>query len=182
MSDETVTQLRETLEASQKELKKLSRANEDLVKENRALQAREALRGAELDPKLADLYLGVNPEGEIDVEAVKTFAASYGIATTKAIQEESVEDESNGAKKDPPVEEGLANIGRVGSRGGEGGQPPVGTKLLSTSEFLELQRSDPSEASKALAEGRVKLRSDNPMAVGGTSPFTARTFIPSQDG
>lgn len=183
MPEETVPQLRETLETTQKELKKLQKQNDDLLKTNRTLQAKEAFRDAGLNPKLSDLYTAMNPEGDITEEAVTEFASTWGIAGAtmqEGAGEEGGEPEAAGSQTEQvPNTEGLEQMSRAGSRAGDGGQPPVDTKYVTTDEFVQMQRTNPTEAKKALAEGRVKLREDNPLAnkaVTGQSPFRARDF------
>lgn len=177
MSDETPTQLRDAKEAAEKLAKKLEKQLADVSGELRTMKASSAFSEAGLSGDLAQLYLAANPEAEeIDAAAAKSFAEQYGISTPAA--DPQTDDDETGSV-DPPNTDGLENMARAGSRTGGDGQAPASTKFLTRSEFLQLQRSDPTQAQKALAEGRVRLRNDNPYASGAVpgvedNPFASQ--------
>lgn len=176
---ETPAELREAYETGQKELKKLQKQVDTLSHENRKFQAMEAFREAELSPNLADLFVATNPEAEITADAATAFAATYGLTATGEPQVESEEGTPEGGAGGGSTDgrEGLEQLARAGSGQGGGGQPPASEKVLTRDEFLKLQSENAPAAAQALAEGRVKLRGDNPMGTGsvptvGQNPFT----------
>lgn len=179
MSEQTPAELRDAFEAAQKELKKLNKTVEELSGENRKLKAGAAFRDADLSPDLADLFVAANPElDDITVDAATEFATKYGISGPVDTGEgDDVTDGDEGATTSD-ADKGLDKIARAGSGAGGTGQPPASQKILSRQEFLDMQRTDPTSAQKALAEGRVKLRGDNPLVTGsaptvGVNPFAA---------
>lgn len=182
MSEQTPAELRDAYEASQKELKKLSKQVESLTVENRKFQAMEAFREAELSPNLADLFVATNPEAEINVDAATEFAKTYGLgsATPSTEGEEGGEPEGASGGGGSDGNEGLDQIARAGSGQGGGGQPLASDKVLSRQEFLQLQSEDPNTARQALAEGRVRLREDNPLATGAVPTVGHNPFAPSK--
>lgn len=175
MSEMTPDQLRDAYEATKKENAKLQKAAEEALAEVRTLKAVNAVKDAGLSAELADLYIVANPEADITVESVKEFAEKYGIPASEATP---VVDEA--ATEQPrPEQAGLSNFARAGSGAGNGGAAPIGTKHLTRDEFLVLQRDNPAAARQALAEGRVQLREDNPLAE-GSSAFGHNPFLASR--
>ena len=161
MSEETLAQLREQFDSVSKELGKSKKTNEDLMKENRSLKARDAFRSAELSPDLADLFVAASPDAELTVESAKEFATKYGISSTP------VEPPEAGESKEvtpTPETKGLELIARAGSGAGQGGQQTADDQTLSSSEFVALLKKDKAAAQAALAKGLVRVRDDNPMA------------------
>lgn len=182
MSDQTPAELRDALENAQKELKKLTKANSDLTAENRKLMAKEVFREADLSPNAADLFVAANPEADITVDAVVEFAKNYGIGNVEAADDG--DDEGDGASGDGEGEgsgsdgtEGLSGFARAGSGQGGSGQPPTTGKTMTRDEFLTAQRDNPALAQKALAEGRVRLRPDNPLGQGATPTVGHNPFV-----
>ena len=182
MSDGTPKDLREAFESLQKEHEKLQKKNESLASENRTLKASNAFRDAELSPDLADLYVAANPDAsDISVDEALSFAQKYGIQGG-AVPAASDDGQDDGAEQEPqvtkqePDRSGLENIARAGSGAGGTGQPPASDKTLTRDEFLTLQRDNPAAARQALAEGRVKLRADNPLAEGSNAPLGSNPF------
>lgn len=182
-NDQSPAELREAYESMQKELKKIQKQNESLSQENRKLEAREAFRDAELSPNLADLFVAAQPEAEISVDSALEFAQTYGVGAAPAAEEGGDESgdggEPSGAGEEASGSSGspdLNKFARAGSGAGGSGQPPASDKTLTRDEFLTMQRDNPTEAQKALAEGRVKLRTDNPLASGATPTVGRNPF------
>lgn len=168
----TPEELRDAFDAVSKENKKLQSQQAELLKENRALKAQLATRDAGVKPEVADLYIAANPDADISVDSIKEFVEKYGIAGGEPVPvgEESAEQPS------APSTEGLDQFARAGSRTSPGGSAPDGKKVLTRDEFLMLQKDNPMAARQALAEGRVQLRNDNPLAEGrspSVNPFLA---------
>lgn len=172
MSEETPAQLRDALEAAEKAAKKAMDRAMQAESELRTVKARETFRDANLDPNLSELYTALNHEGDVTVEAAQAFAEQWGIGAAPVEPEPAPAP----AAVPAPEPEGLSHIGRAGSLGGGGAQPPVDTATLTTSEFVKLLSSDRAAANKALAEGRVKMRSDNPFNRDPEAAFSAARF------
>lgn len=173
MSEETPSQLREQIDALNKDLGKAKKTAEDALKENRSLKARDAFRDATLSPELADLFVAVNPEGDITAESAKEFAEKYGVGAIQAVDDAGGTDET---PKPQPNTDGLDQLDRAGSGAGQGGQQTAGDQTMSVTEYVELLRKDKVAASEALAKGRVRMREDNPMvrsraSMGDVNPF-----------
>ena len=173
MSEETPTDLREQLDALNKDLGKIKKANEDLLKENRGLKARDAFSG--INPDLADLFVAANPDAEITAEAAKEFAEKYGFKVADASAEDQGGEGEN-TQTPKPNEAGLDLMNRAGSGTGSGGQQTVTDKTLTVSEYVELLKRDKVAAAEAAAKGLVRVRDDNPMArdrvnMGDSNPF-----------
>lgn len=174
MSEETPVQLREQLDTLEKELTKTRKSNEELAKENRGLKARDAFRGAELSPELADLFVAASPDAEITVDSVKEFATKYNIGAPQVPEVPAGGEQPK--ETVTPNTQGLEQVARAGSGAGQGGQPSTETQVLSSSEFVDLLRTDKAAAQAALAKGLVKVRDDNPLArdrvnTGDRNPF-----------
>jgi hypothetical protein len=153
--------MRERIDAQNKELKRLREEGSTLRAETRRLQARDAFREAGFQPVHGDLFAAQNPEGDIAPDAIVGFAQTYGL-TPVAPKEPAPEGE---AEKGVPAERALAGMSRSGSRPGEGGQPPASNdRSMTRDAWLELAKSDPAAARKAVQEGRVQIRKDNPFA------------------
>lgn len=175
MTDElNPAQLREQYDALVKDHGKLKTTNATLERENRTLKAEKFFGEAGLSPLGAELFVATNPEGDITVDTVKAFAEKYGVGSVATGEPEGGEaaDETT-----PPSTEGLKNMERAGSGSGAGSQQGAGgEKTLSSKEFTDLLKRDKAAAQQALAEGRVVLRDDNPLArdrvaMGDVNPF-----------
>lgn len=177
MSEEqTPAQMREQIDALEKDLGKAKTSNADLTKQVSSLTGQLAARDAGLDPGLADLFVASNPGAEVSVDGLKAFAEKWGIGAAKA--PEAPADEQKPEEAPTPNTEGLENMARAGSGSGQGGQQAAGVQTLSAQEFADLSRRDLPAAQKALSEGRVRVRDDNPYArdrvsTGDTNPFDA---------
>lgn len=158
---ETIPQMRERIDAQNKELKRLRDENSKYGAETRRLQARDAFREAGYQPVHGDLFAAQYPEGEIAPDSIAGFAQTYGL-TPVAPKEPAPEGE---AETGAPAERALAGMSRSGSRPGEGGLPPTTTdRSMTRDDWLALSKSDPAAARKAVKEGRVQIRKDNPFA------------------
>jgi hypothetical protein len=178
VSDEDLAQVRERLDAVEKENKKLQKDNAALIAENRNMKATSAIVEAGLSPDVAGLFIAANPETEITTDAVKEFAEKYGI------QGKAVSTEGTEPTAPSPDDKGLQNFARAGSGAGGSGAAPADTKYLTTEEFIDLQKRDKVAAQKALAEGRIKLSNQNPYAQGAVpgskNPFLAARQVASE--
>jgi hypothetical protein len=160
---ETIPQMRERIEAQNKELASLRKSNSELGVEVRKMQARDAFRSAGFKAVHGDLYAAQYPEGEMSADSIAAFAKEYGLAAeeAQAAAEPQEEEAETGAKTGAA----LSGMSRSGSRPGDGGQPAAGAdKTMTRQEWVELSKSDPVAARKAVREGRVQIRKDNPFA------------------
>lgn len=168
MSGETPDSMRDQIDALTKDLNKAKRQVDELLKENRGLKARDAF--SEINPDLAELFVAVNPEAEITVDAAKEFAAKYNFGAAAPAEEEEEETPS------PTDNSKLNLINRAGSGAGQGGTAGPGEQVLSVPEYVTLLKKDKAAAEEALAKGLVRVRDDNPMArdrinFGDENPF-----------
>lgn len=182
MSDEGLDQVRAQLDQVTKDLKKAQTEAADLLTKNRKLEAQNAFRDAELSPSLADLFVAVQPEAEITVEAAKTFAETYGV---QGLAPEGSGEGSGEGGTTPPAQPAtdtkLSQMGKAGSRGGDGGRQSAATKTYTTQEWVDLQRNDPAAAEQVRQEGRIALNPENRAGPRdtwvkrtGSNPFLAR--------
>jgi len=175
MSEETIPQMREQINALEKQVKDLSKANSDFTAENRVLQARDVFRSQGYSAEGGELFAAQNPEGEITPEAVDTFVGKYGLASAKTDDAES----SEGEEAAPEAAAGspdLANMSRSGSRAGEGGASGSSTEPMTRQDWQDLMASDPAAGKAAVASGRVQISNDNPYS--GVAPRPGNPFVP----
>jgi hypothetical protein len=162
--------LRAAYERAVEEAKALRSENQNLGKENRTLKAENLFREAGLRPAQASLFVNANPEGDITLEGVQAFATQFGLApdhdgkvgetgepTPASAAQGQLEQESATA----PGSAQLGLIGRASARPGTGGQPPAEQGSMTSAEWAELQKRNPSAAGTALKEGRVRLHEGN---------------------
>lgn len=178
MSEETIPQMRETIERLSKDKAGLEGSVKDLTGQLRVRDARDAFRTEGFNPKHGDLYAAVNPEGEITAEAVNTFAEDQGLPVLDGNQSGSDDGgESTSGAKDGT--ENLADMSGSGSGAGEGGAGGAVPETLSRQEWQALYASDPASAKAAVASGRVEISKDNvmlkPSASPGANPYAAFT-------
>lgn len=166
MSEETIPQMREQINALEKQLKELSKANSDFATENRVLAARDVFRQQGYSAEGGELFAAQNPDGEITAEAVDAFVQKYGLAQAKGGEAPSTEEETAPAA-DPGTAE-LAALSRSGSRAGEGGASGSSLEPMTRQQWQELHARDPQAAKVAVASGRVQISKDN-VYVGGKS-------------
>ena len=120
-----------------------------LEAEHRNLLATTTFKEAKLNPKHAELFLKVNGDQPITLEAATKFAEDYGLAP---MEETPPGQEAN----PPPANQQLAGMSGAATPGsGIGNSMPVGPKM-SLAEFETMLSKDKNAALKAYAEGRVE--------------------------
>lgn len=163
MTEETIPQMRETIDRLQKDLKASTAKQAELESANRLFQARDVARTVDLDPKLGELY-AKSADGDITPDGLQEFADNYGLVQAPAETSEApVEVEESGAEAPGGAE--LSQMARGGSSAGEGAGS-ASEESMTRAEWTELSRTDPTAARQALAKGRVQISSDNPYAGG----------------
>ncbi len=130
-----------------------------------------------LTPKHAQLFLAANPDAEVTPEVVQNFAAEYGL--TPATKQEPAPPANDGhlpADGSPPAVERTLADGpqrtsneQLASLQGAAGTPSgsfasADPAKMSQEQFQQLLQTNPSEAAKAYAEGRVERHKDNVQA------------------
>lgn len=164
MSEQTIPEMRERIDALDKANKKLEGDLKVQVQTNRTLQAKEVFRDKGFDPKHGELFATTNPDGDITGEAVEAFVEQWSLSAAKetpATEETApVEGTEQGAPSTASTN--LAGMNGGGSGPGGGGQPAVEATTLTKDQWHELNRTDPVAAREALS--RVELRKDNPLA------------------
>lgn len=165
MSEETIPQMRERIEALEKQTKTAEQRATEAESKVRVFEAREVARDQGFSPKTGELFAKVN-EGEITPEALNTFATENGL---QPVKETTTESEGTSEEADDSGEtDTTGNLGAMSggsSASGSGGQQAAGSKTMTKAEFHSLSQSDPVAARQAALEGRVELRADNPLAV-----------------
>ena len=161
MSEETIPQMRERIEALSKQVKDAEKASREAQDKARLYEARDVFREAGYNPKHADLFVKSH-DGDITAEAVGGFAGEYGLApATASTSEESSPEQSETGKDEDPGKD-LSPFNRAGSGAGEGGAATANDNLMTRDEWEDLNRRDPNAARAALQRGRVQIRKDNP--------------------
>jgi hypothetical protein len=167
MTDETIPQMRETIDRLTKDLKSQQAENEKLAANTRQLTAREVARQANYDPKIGELY-AKTAEGDLTPEGLAEFASELGLPTgvSETVAPESAEDAEESVTE-PTGSADLSNMARGGSSAGEGAGSAA-DELMTRAEWTELSRTNPAAAQAALAKGQVQISKANPYA-GGSS-------------
>lgn len=127
--------LEKELRALQKEAEELRQFKAQREAEERRAAIREALKELGLPEKHVDLFQAVRPDAEPTVDAVRRFAEEYSLIQPSATTE-------SGSSFSPTPPSGV----------------PAGSKRYSSDEWWELYRSNPAEAMRAAAEGRVEFQ------------------------
>lgn len=127
---------------------------EQALAENKTLKD-QLVEGTDAKRELAFRDAGINTregtgkllaktyDGELDSEAIATFAKEYGVDVTE--QQESKTEELD------PTQQRVENLKS------ETTSPSGAGKRMSTSEFLELTRTDPQAALQARRDGMVDV-------------------------
>lgn len=157
MSEETIPQMRERIEALEKQTKEATQAREAAEARARLFEARDAFREKGLNPKHADLFVS-NHTGDITADAVGAFATEYGLAPVTQPTTET----ATGEGQDPSSDAALAALSRAGSGAGEGGAAAAGDGPMPREEWEALNARDPNAARALLRQGKVQIRGDNP--------------------
>lgn len=160
MTEENTTQtpkdLRDALERAEARATEAEKTAQAATSDLRRFQATVTFEKNGLTPKHAELFLKANPEAEVTPEAVSDFAHEYGLATG--------EPEPSGKKEEtPPANEGLNTFGEAAGSG-TAGSTPAAQPQMSQEDFESLLATNPDEAAKAYAEGRVSRNSLNVQA------------------
>ena len=132
----------------EKELDELRKFKTDTTTEVRTRTATEAFKALKLSEKQADLFLRLNPEGEVTAEAVRAFATEYGFTPQEASSEEGEETKTDEGTAFKPVSTSE-------------GTPAAG-KMLNAIEWFELYQTNPGEAMALANRGKVKLQAELP--------------------
>lgn len=183
MSEETIPQMRETIERLSKDKAGLQTQVDELSGQLRVRDAREAFRAEGYDPKQGDLFAASNPEGEITAEAVNEFAGSFNLQPVAAESQEGeskAADEGDPAPQAPAGSTGLAPAAGGGSLPGDSGSGGPGVKKMTRAEWQNLAATDPAAARAAVASGRVEISGDNPWT--GTQVPAGNPYVPVVQG
>ncbi len=160
MSDETVPQMRETIDRIRGERNTAQKQVTKLEGEIHVRDAREAFRTGGYDPRHGDLFAAKNPEMEITVENVSTFADEWNLAAVEGSSDSTDEGEGTGLVDDGS--EALSGMAGSGTASGEGGSDGATEQKMTPTEWKALMMSDPAAAKAAAVSGRVQLSEDNP--------------------
>lgn len=165
---------KELREAFEKTKAELNQAKAEL----RSFKTEVTFKEQGLTPKHAQLFLAANPDAEVSPEIVQNFAAEYGLQpanTEEAVPARQEEGHLPADGSPPAVERTLADGPRpvsdqtLASLQGAAGTPAgsfasADPAKMSQDQFQSLLQTNPSEAAKAYAEGRVERHKDNVQA------------------
>lgn len=173
--DETIPQMRETIERMQKATAADAKTITDQAGQLRVRDAREAFRGQGLNPRHGDLFASQEPDSEINAETVTAFAEAWNLAADEKVESGSDEGEETSEATDGS--EGLSSMSGGGSQ--SDGSIPSGDEieLMPRQEWIQLSVTDPARAKQIAASGRVAISADNPYqttprrAVSGSNPY-----------
>lgn len=161
MSEETIPNMRETIDRLRKERNTERKEVTRLTGELHVRDAREAFRTGGYDPRHGDLFAAKNPDKEITVENVVAFADEWNLA---AVSKESAPTEGT-EEETSEVEDGseaLAGMAGSGTTSGEGGAGGAASEKMTRTEWQKLMFTDPAKAKAAATSGQVQLSDDNP--------------------
>lgn len=161
--EETIPQMRDSIEALKKEGKAKDAEIARLGKDLRVRDAREAFRTAGYNPKHGDLFASSNPEGDITPEGVAKFADEWDLQPASVVDGS---DEGGSTSDEDDDTSGFTGMSRSGTRTGEGGGGSSTDKVLTRQEWMELNATDPVAASQALSQGRVLISSSGNLKAG----------------
>jgi hypothetical protein len=158
VSEENIADVRRAEEAAKKEAAEAKKRVADLEIELNSLRAQNAFRDAGLAPEQGELFVAANPGVVPDVEAVKQFADRFGLK----VETPAPTPEPQGST--PPPGSNLGQFNRAGSGPGEGGQQSANVQSVPRADWEKMLKTDKDAALKAIKEGRVQIRTDNPFA------------------
>lgn len=178
MSEETIPQMREQIEAMAKDLAKQKDESAALTKANRLLLARDVARDQGYAPSRGELFAAANPDAEITAEALDAFVVANDLGSAKPVEGESSDGSSDGGDPATDPQTGsadLADMARGGSRPGDSAGGATKEKMT-RQEWQELHANDPVKAREAVRLGQVEISSGNPFGEGravapGNNPF-----------
>lgn len=182
MSEDTIPQMRETIDRLAKENKSLTTERDDAVGEVRNLTAKEYARLGNFTPATGELY-AKTAEGDLSEDGLVAFATGLGIPELSG-EETKVEEESSTEKveetgADAPGSPDLSKMSGGGNQQ-EGGSGGADSELMTRQEWTALSRTDKVAAAAALAQGKVKFSKDNPFA--GDTQRPGNPYLEAQIG
>lgn len=176
MSEETIPQMRERIETLTKENKQLAKNLDDVTKDLRVRNAKDAFSAAGLNPKHAELF-AEKYEGDPTAEAVAEFAEAWDLQPAAPVVTDTPDEEGGSEPEPAPGSADLAQLSRSGSRSGDGGIDGAGDQAMTRDQWKDLYQRDPAAAQAAIRQGRVQVSRDNPAlakparAPRGTNPY-----------
>jgi hypothetical protein len=177
MSEETIPQMREQIDSLSKELKTLRATNTDLEKAKRVLTTKDIFRNEGYSPSHAELFVSMNPEGDVTKEAIVEFVGQYGLVAEKTSEEgQEVSNDEGSETGNAPGSEDLATMSRGGSGSGEGSAGGAVGKDMTRQEWQRLYAQNPAEAQNALRQGRVQFSDSTPVP-SGVNPYATSEVL-----
>lgn len=165
-TEETIPQMRDRIDAQNKQLSGLRKQNQEL----RTVAAESTFEAAGYNPKHAALFVTQTAEaGTIPTsEVVEAFAGEWDLAKVKVDKQEQsgessepVEAEEQDAPQRAPGS-ALDPMSRSGSSTGAGAGG-AGSEAMTRQEWIQLSKTDKAAAENALRQGRVQLSGDTPV-------------------
>jgi len=171
MTEETIPQMRETIDRLVKDNKSLTAERDTAVGEVRSLNARSFASAANFTPQAGELY-AKNTEGDLTADGFAEFATGLGLTASEAVPPATGGEAPAAGEETTPEATGSADLSNM-ARGGsttEGGAGSATEESMTRDEWIELSRTDPIAAKEALAKGKVLVSKDNPYAGGSQRP------------
>lgn len=180
MSEETIPQMRETIDSLTTDLGKARDSEKAALEQTAELTGQVIALEQGFSKAQGSLYAKV-AEGELSAESFVAFAEEQGLPQSQATPGAEGEEGSGSEEGDlaTPAEGSadLANMARGGSRPGESAGGAT-SERMTRQEWQELYANDPDAAREAHAKGQVEISRDNPFGEGravarGTNPYAA---------
>ncbi|MCI0558202.1 MAG: hypothetical protein MN733_06880 [Nitrososphaera sp.] len=176
MSDETIPQMREQIEALVKDLDLAKSNASTLAKENRRLLARDVARDNGFAASRGDLFASVS-DGDITAEGFLAFTQANDLAPLGS--DSASTGSSGGGDLTPSAPVGSADLSQMARGGSRPGDSAGGAsqEKMSRQAWQELYANDPAAAREAVRQGRVEIASGNPFGdaksvAAGRNPYS----------
>lgn len=153
----------------------LKAEHSELQSQYKGLQTEIQFEKQGLNPSQAKLFLASNPDADVTAESVKAFAEEYNLVPVEQSAPAAAEPPAepvHGEGGEPPAVERTLQGGpqsNLASFADAAGSPQADAGAaapaqMSQEEFQKLLESNPEEAARAYAEGRVARNSQNVQA------------------
>lgn len=180
MSEETIPQMRETIDSLTTDLGKARDSENAALGQVKELTGQVIALGQGYSKAQGGLYAKV-AEGDLSAEGFDSFATEQGLPQAQSNTETDSEEGSTDEGSSATDVAGSADLAKMAGGGSQAGESAGGatTKQMTRSEWQELHASDPAAAREAVAKGRVEIARDNPFGdasavAKGTNPYGSR--------
>lgn len=183
MSEETIPQMRDRIDALEVTVKERDTTIVGLESTNHKFAARDAFRDEGFAANHGDLYAAANPDGDITKESVLEFADQFnlGKAESEAAAEGAEgdpEEAGDGTDAKAPGSPDLGKLERGGSSSSDG-SGGAALEKMTIPEWQALMLSDPVAGKEAQRQGRVAVSGtgiggDGKPVAPGVNPYASK--------